>query len=113
MRCVCIVVDKEAQHTDTLLPGPATPPLPEGLPAGFTVNGHPPLHPSSPGPGAHQNGGVVGGRSREEDTCVGVSGCSSSLVCNGNSRTEGGIPLPATELGGAALVTTKTVQCSY
>ncbi|XP_069053050.1 uncharacterized protein [Lepisosteus oculatus] len=31
-------------------------------------------------------------------------------ICNG--RKEHGFPLPATELGGAALVTTKTVQCA-
>ncbi|XP_063067722.1 alpha-2C adrenergic receptor-like [Engraulis encrasicolus] len=126
----------DASHPAALA---ATPPVPEGLPspAGLPANGHhhphhlyhhhyhrpSPTHSSS----SYQHRATeVGRSSREEDTCnVGLSGyCSNTTsspsssstsssshhVCNGNSRIEGGIPLPATELGGAALVTTKTVQ---
>ncbi|KAJ7992603.1 hypothetical protein DPEC_G00280400 [Dallia pectoralis] len=42
--------------------------------------------------------------------CGPLGEVGSVFMCN--SRREHGIPLPATELGDAALVTTKTVQCS-
>uniref|UniRef100_A0AAZ3QDQ6 Uncharacterized protein n=1 Tax=Oncorhynchus tshawytscha TaxID=74940 RepID=A0AAZ3QDQ6_ONCTS len=53
---------------------------------------------------------------QEVSTYSGASGCGSlgevggMFMCNG--LREHWIPLPATELGDAALVTTKTVQCS-
>uniref|UniRef100_A0A3B3S6E4 Uncharacterized protein n=1 Tax=Paramormyrops kingsleyae TaxID=1676925 RepID=A0A3B3S6E4_9TELE len=61
----------------------------------------------------YENGGPAGGQDpvdsiwREAVRCD-ERGESSAHVCNG--RKEHGIPLPATELGDAALVTTKTVQ---
>lgn len=39
-----------------------------------------------------------------------AEGGGSAHMCNG--RKDHGIPLPATELGDAALVTAKTVQCT-
>uniref|UniRef100_A0A4W5PPN2 Uncharacterized protein n=1 Tax=Hucho hucho TaxID=62062 RepID=A0A4W5PPN2_9TELE len=62
------------------------------------------------------NGGPQTCVRQEVSTYSGASGCGSlgevdgMFMCNG--LREHWIPLPATELGDAALVTTKTVQCS-
>ncbi|MFT7797870.1 TNFR13C [Arapaima gigas] len=59
----------------------------------------------------HQNGGPLGDQEQEPPTWSGVVVCQAGAhMCNG--RKKHGVPLPATELGDAALVTTKTVQCS-
>uniref|UniRef100_A0A8C9RQX9 Uncharacterized protein n=1 Tax=Scleropages formosus TaxID=113540 RepID=A0A8C9RQX9_SCLFO len=58
-----------------------------------------------------QNGGPLGVQEQEPPTWGRVVVCQASAhMCNG--RKKHGVPLPATELGDAALVTTKTVQCS-
>ncbi|KAM9473732.1 uncharacterized protein ACWYII_008369 [Salvelinus alpinus] len=65
---------------------------------------------------AQLNGGPQTCFRQEVSTYSGASGCGSlgevggMFMCNG--LREHWIPLPATELGDAALVTTKTVQCS-
>uniref|UniRef100_A0AAY5JVM9 Uncharacterized protein n=1 Tax=Esox lucius TaxID=8010 RepID=A0AAY5JVM9_ESOLU len=63
----------------------------------------------------HLNGGPQTYFGQEASTYNRAPGCGplgevgSVFMCS--SQREHGIPLPATELGDAALVTTKTVQC--